>query len=80
MSETKFPSLIIEDNVEGSFESAFAYFHLHPQIHISKNLKNNFILTMPNGIDVILEVKKGIVQIENSYYSPEFGKKYETIS
>ena len=71
-------SLIIEDNVEGPFESAFAYFHLHPQIHISKNLKNNFILTMSNGIDVILEVKEGIAQIEKSYYSPEFGKKYET--
>jgi uncharacterized heparinase superfamily protein len=71
-------SFIIKDNVEGSFESAFAYFHLHPKIHILKNSTNNFNFTMSNGKDVTLEVKKGIAQLEKSYYSPEFGKKYKT--
>lgn len=71
-------SLIIKDNVEGSCESAFAYFHLHPQIHILKNSTNNFNFTMSNGKDATLEVNKGIAQLEKSYYSPEFGKKYET--
>ena len=72
--------LIINDNVLGSFKVAFAYFHLHPKIKLSKKQINQWNLNMPNGQKVILEVKKGKSKIIKSYYAPQFGKKIETYS
>ena len=71
-------SLIINDNIEGSFKSGLAYFHFHPQISILKNSSGNWNLTFPNSKNVNLYVQKGLAQLETSYYSPEFGKKIET--
>lgn len=71
-------SLVIKDKIKGSFKNAFAYFHLHPLICTLKNQTSSWNLKLPNGQQVILEVKTGKAQLERSYYSPEFGKKIET--
>tara|TARA_B100001093_G_scaffold504044_1_gene559289 strand:+ start:1004 stop:2635 length:1632 start_codon:yes stop_codon:yes gene_type:complete len=71
-------SLIINDQIEGFFKNAFAYFHLHPQINVLKNQMGSWDLKLPNGRQVIFEVTTGKAQVEKSYYSPEFGKKIET--
>ena len=71
-------SLVIKDKIEGPFKNAFAYFHLHPLIYVLKNQIGSWNLKLPNGQQVILEVKTGKAQLERNYYSPEFGKKIET--
>ena len=69
-------SLIIKDQIEGSFKSANAYFHFHPSIVITKNKNSFWTIEMPNGQQIILKVKVGEPFIETSYYSSEFGKKF----
>ncbi len=71
-------SLIIKDNIKGSFKFAYAYFHLHPSITIFSENGKIFYLQMPNGEKVTLQVDKGKPFIETGFYSPEFGKKIES--
>lgn len=70
-------SLIINDNIEGPFKSAFAYFHFHPSVVIIKK-KNILKIRMSNNRKVIFKIKTGASVIRKSYYSPEFGKTYVT--
>ena len=70
-------SLIINDNIEGPFQSAFAYFHFHPSVVIIKK-KNILKIRMSNNRKVIFKIKTGASVIRKSYYSPEFGKTYVT--
>ena len=71
-------SLIIKDHIDGYYKSAHSYFHFHPSIAIIKNKNGFWNIEMPNGQQVILQVKEGEPFIETSYYSPEFGKKFNT--
>ena len=71
-------SLIIKDHIEGSFKNAYAYFHFHPSINMTKKQKSVWNLEMSNGRKIILEVKIGEPLIEKSYYAPEFGKRVNT--
>ena len=68
-------SLIIKDYINGFFKSAYAYFHFHPSVIIINDNNNSWKVKMPNGKQVNLIVKIGEPVIEESYYSPEFGKK-----
>ncbi|OUU44689.1 MAG: hypothetical protein CBC16_01660 [Verrucomicrobia bacterium TMED56] len=71
-------SLIIKDQINGSFESAYAYFHFHPSVVIKKNKNFSWKIEMPNGQQVILQVRVGETFVEKSYYSSEFGKKFDS--
>jgi len=71
-------SLVIKDHVEGSFKNAYAYFHFHPSVTIVKNQDSDLKIEMPNGQQVILQIKTGDPLIEKSYYSSEFGKRIKT--
>lgn len=71
-------SLIINDYIEGSFDTAYAYFHFHNLISIIKLNNSDFSVQMPNDQKVNIEVKTGDPVIESSYYSPEFGKRFNT--
>jgi len=71
-------SLIIKDNIKGSFNTAYAYFHLHPSINIFTENENFFYLQMLNGEKIVLQVDKGKPFIETGFYSPEFGKKIKS--
>jgi uncharacterized heparinase superfamily protein len=71
-------SLIIKDHLEGSFESAYAYFHFHPLINISKENNHNWKLETQDGKKINFNIKIGDAKVENSFYSPEFGKRIET--
>ena len=71
-------SLVIKDHVEGSFKNAYAYSHFHPSVTIVKNQDSDLKIEMPNGQQVILQIKTGDPLIEKSYYSSEFGKRIKT--
>jgi len=68
-------SLIIKDHVDGFFINGYAYYYFHPSVTIVNDNKNSWKIKMPNGKQVNLNVKIGEPVIEESYYSPEFGKK-----
>jgi len=68
-------SLVIKDYIDGSFKSAYAYFHFHPSIVLTKNNNNSWKVKMPSDNQVNLNVKIGESFIQTGYYSPEFGKK-----
>ena len=71
-------SIHIKDFIRGAFKKAHAYFHIYPSISITKNKLNSWNLKMPNGKEILFNVKVGNAVIENSYYAIEFGKILET--
>lgn len=75
LSET---ALVVTDQVEGLFDVAFAYFHLHPSIVVSANTSNCWVLHLPQGQRSLVIVEAGEASIVASHYSPEFGKRLET--
>ena len=70
--------LIVEDRIRGAFQSANAYFHLHPAIDISANNLGSWKLRLPEGQQVCIQVEKGDAELKQSYYAPEFGKRLES--
>jgi uncharacterized heparinase superfamily protein len=66
--------LVIEDKIEGAFESAKAYFHLHPDTKVVRVGDDRWTLRLPGCNNVIdLLVLNGLANIEPSIFSPEFG-------
>jgi len=70
--------LIVEDKVRGRYQSAYAFFHLHPAIDISSNNLGGWILHLPEGQQVCLQVEIGDARLMHSYYAPEFGKRLKS--
>lgn len=71
-------SLHIKDIIEGTYKKAYAYFHFHPSVNITKGKSKLWNLKMPNDKEILFNVKVGDAVIEKSYYSIEFGKRLET--
>jgi len=71
-------SLAIEDRVEGGYKEAFAYFHLHPSVKVSRHSSGNWVLQLPQGQKVFVSFAAGDAFIVPSYYAPEFGLRFET--
>jgi len=66
--------LLIEDTVEGRYESAKCYFHLHPEIHVRGGSGSELQLSDSRG--PLLEVRfEGAVAVEvaDSTWHPQFG-------
>ena len=82
--------LLVEDIVEGGFETAFAYFHIHPTVAVSQwevvsssaapcsLTRASWCLSLETGHKVVVTVEKGAAQLVDSHYSPEFGKRLKT--
>ena len=66
------------DKIHGDFKHSIAYFHIHPDIRISNNSVDSFILQLPQGQKVIIKVEVGTSQWSHSHYAPEFGKRTQT--
>lgn len=71
--------LVIEDKIEGEFESATAYFHLHPSIKVVRVDECCWTLRL-SGCNKFVEllVLKGLASIGPSSFSPEFGIELPT--
>lgn len=68
-------SLIINDLIDGNFNFASAFYHLHPSVNINIINKNEYQLILENGIKTNFYIKRGSSKLINSYYSQEFGKR-----
>lgn len=71
-------SLTVCDHINGHFEHAVAYFHVHPTITISGDDDYGWLLQLPQGKKVLMKVELGNPQWSVSHYAPEFGKRMRT--
>ena len=67
--------LYILDTVKGCHSTAFAYYHLSPDIKILSHEASEIILLMENGKRVRLNYLGSSLEIIVGFYSPEFGKR-----
>ena len=65
--------LEVRDSVTGSLP-AVARYHLHPDIQVSMEGSSRYLLTLPGGERVSMEVVVGEYRLESGYYAQEFGK------
>jgi len=71
--------LFIKDRVEGTFKTATAYFHFHPDIEIVSAGEDRWTLNLPDCKEsALLVVLKGLPSIMPSVFSPEFGVQLPT--
>jgi uncharacterized heparinase superfamily protein len=70
--------LTIADQIAGDYESAVAYFHVHPDIGISANSDSGWLLQLPKGQKITVTVDMGDSHWSPSFYAPEFGKRIKT--
>ena len=68
-------NLVVRDKIEGSFDTAFAYFHLHPSITVSNVGPFEWILYLPEGKLVTIKAEADGAEWISSYYAFEFGKR-----
>lgn len=72
-------TLLIEDQLQGAYKTATAYFHFHPDIEIVRAGENSWTLQLPDFYErVLLVVLKGLPSIVPSEFSPEFGIQLST--
>ena len=70
-------ALRVVDAVSGPHTCAVAYFHLHPAVVPARD-GNTFILRLPDGKTVQLEVQTGEAEIRRSSWHPGFGVAIDT--
>lgn len=67
-------SLIIHDKIKGRFNSATAFFHLHPNIKVSiDDSKKNGTIFIDGKNFINFELNGGMAKIKKTTYHPEFG-------
>jgi uncharacterized heparinase superfamily protein len=62
----------IKDVIQGDFDSAFGYLHLHPDIEVVSNSPTDCTLKSTNH-EIKLEVSGASLTVEDSTWHPEFG-------
>jgi uncharacterized heparinase superfamily protein len=72
-------SLVVEDRVEGYFETAYAYFHAYPDVELRPIMDNSWVLTCTSGKQVVLNIEQGESSLIESYHAPEFGRRLSTM-
>lgn len=62
----------VKDVIQGNFDSAFGYLHLHPDIEVVSNSCTDCTLKS-NNHEIKLEVSGANLTVEDSTWHPEFG-------
>jgi len=70
--------IIIKDQIQGRFNNATAYFHLHPSISLLRASDSACFFQLNNGREIKLGITNGDMSIKDSFYSPEFGIRKKT--
>jgi uncharacterized heparinase superfamily protein len=72
-------SLVVEDRVSGSFETAEARFHIHPDVCLEVSDGGlDAQLGLSSGAHVTWHVEAGAPGIEQTTYHPQFGVNLPT--
>ena len=68
----------VEDAIEGTgTHQVESYIHLHPDVVIDKIDEDKVQCTLDGKLITIRSTSDGSLRVENSFFSPEFGKKLE---
>ena len=67
-------SLEILDRIEGPFKQARAFFHLHPEVKILSNYKEDEITVLHSGEEVKFKSKNAEILVKDSSWHPNFGE------
>jgi uncharacterized heparinase superfamily protein len=70
--------LRVRDEVEGSFRTAEARYHFHPEIRVSTQGEGSLTLDLPGRRQVRLQVVRGRLRTESSHYADAFGVVRDT--
>jgi uncharacterized heparinase superfamily protein len=71
--------LVVQDQIEGRFETAVAFFHFHPDIKVTVINHNSYALRLPNsGEEVHVFILNGAGNIEQGFFASEFGIRQES--
>ena len=72
-------TMLIEDQIQGTFKTATAYFHFHPDVKLVCNGMESWKIQLPGCNEhVVLFVLRGSPSIRPSLFSPEFGIQLNT--
>ncbi len=66
-------SFSVKDTLQGKFDSALAFYHLHPDIRVVSNSETRATLTLANNQILNVEVNGGKLAVSASSWHPEFG-------
>lgn len=67
--------LQVHDHLDGSFNSARAFLHLHPRVSVEWQKPTACMLQMPDGGGVQVIVRGGDLNVEPSTWHPGFGQE-----
>jgi len=66
----------VEDSIEGSgTHQGESYIHLHPDVEVVSTEANEVLCNLDGNRVTIRSTSDGSLQVENGFFSPEFGKK-----
>ncbi|CDU10771.1 conserved hypothetical protein [Vibrio coralliirubri] len=63
--------ILIKDTLEGRYQKAFAHYHIHPDVEVSKEGSQISLIT-PNGKVISVEASQQIEVLETTWH-PQFG-------
>ena len=72
-------SLSVNDFIIGQYKLAISRFIFHPNVSVKRISNNIWSLEVETGKPIIAEVKSGNSSIEESTFSPYFGKTLDTL-
>jgi uncharacterized heparinase superfamily protein len=66
--------ILVQDSIEGRGEHVLeSCIHLHPDVEVKR--EGNEVTLISDGIECVIEVSGQTLNVENSWYCPEFGLK-----
>lgn len=65
--------LLIDDSLDGNYQSAVAHWHFHPALRIRQVADGHFSLVLPQGEGIELYVEGGMALLKDSTWHPGFG-------
>mgnify|MGYP000217834115 FL=1 len=78
MSNNNIQTVNLADNINAARLSADTRFILHPQITVRQESKDKFILSLPTGRHLLMELSRG--QIITADYAIGFGIRLPTLA
>ena len=76
-SDFKERQITIKDRLVGKFNSALAFWYLHPAISTKRLNASEFQAILPDKNSVNITFYGAMVELEKSFWHPEFGKRIE---
>lgn len=71
-------SLVVTDLITGRYQSAVARYFFHPEVKVKKLTNSTYLVTLPKGENIELEVNSGECQLVCGHHASNFGRLRDT--